>query len=67
MIQLRGGTFGLGDTCGRSKCMIKEVMSGTINGKRPRGWPRQRWIDIVSLDLEKCAPGLRVEESEEWR
>jgi len=37
-------------------------MTGTMNGKRPRGRPRQRWMDLVKSDLEKCAPGLKLEE-----
>lgn len=37
-------------------------MIGTMNGKRPRGRPRQRWMDIVKSDLENCAPGLKLEE-----
>jgi len=42
-------------------------MLGTINGKkvRPRGRPRHRWIGIVKLNLEKCAQGSRLEESED--
>jgi len=50
--------------------IIKEIMTGTINGKIPRGQLRQRWIDIVKSDLEKCAPGIKVEENEDrerWR
>jgi len=49
---------------------IKEVTTGTSNGKRPRGRPRQRWTEIVKSDLEKCAPGLKLEEikaRERWR
>lgn len=42
--------------------IIKYVMTGTINGKRPRGWPRQRCIDIIKSDLEKCAPGTKLDE-----
>ncbi|KAL4084994.1 hypothetical protein QTP88_027844 [Uroleucon formosanum] len=41
-------------------------MIGTINGKKPRGRPRQRWIDIVKSDLEECAPGLKLEDEEKF-
>lgn len=27
--------------------------------------PRQRWIDTVKSDLGECAPGLKLEESED--
>jgi hypothetical protein len=31
-------------------------------GKRPRGRPRQRVIDIVKSDLEECTTGSKLEE-----
>lgn len=46
----------------RSTGIIKYVTTVTINGKRLRDRPRQRWIDIVKSDLEKCAPGSKLEE-----
>lgn len=39
-------------------------MTDTINGKRPRGRPRQWWMSIVKSDLKKCAPELKLEDSE---
>lgn len=43
-------------------------MTKTINGKKPRRRPRQRWT--VKADLENCAPSLRlkeIEDRERWR
>jgi len=37
-------------------------MTSTMNEKRPRGRPRQRCMDLVKSDLEKCALGLKLEE-----
>ncbi|VVC26151.1 Hypothetical protein CINCED_3A012484 [Cinara cedri] len=37
--------------------MVKNIMTSTIQGKRPRGRPRQRWVDAVKSDLEKRALG----------
>lgn len=45
----------------RSNDIIKEVMIGTINGKRPRGRQGQKTIDIVKSDLKECAPGTKLE------
>lgn len=42
--------------------IIKDVMTSTINEKRPWRRPRQRWIDIVKSDLGKCAPEIKSEE-----
>lgn len=35
-------------------------MTDTIDGKIPRGRPRQRRINIIKADLEKFAPGSRL-------
>jgi len=37
-------------------------MIGSFTVKRHNGRPRQRWIDIVKSELEKCAPGSKLEE-----
>jgi hypothetical protein len=47
----------------RSNGILKKVLEGKINGKRPRGRPRQRWIDRVNEDINKCAQGLTLEDS----
>lgn len=36
-------------------------MTSTTDKKRPRGRPRQEWIDIVKSDIEKFALGLRLD------
>jgi len=46
----------------RSNGIIIDVMGGTSSEKRPRGQPRQRWIDIVKSDLKKCVPVSKLEE-----
>ncbi|VVC34675.1 HMG-I/HMG-Y, DNA-binding, conserved site [Cinara cedri] len=33
--------------------IIKTVMSWKPTGKRPRGRPRKRWIDVVEEDLKR--------------
>ncbi|XP_015371572.1 PREDICTED: uncharacterized protein LOC107167163 [Diuraphis noxia] len=48
----------------RSNGIRKKALEGKINGKRPRGRPRQRWIDrVVKEDIDKCAQGLTLEDS----
>ncbi|KAL4082425.1 hypothetical protein QTP88_021321 [Uroleucon formosanum] len=47
----------------RSNGILKKALEGKINGKRPRGRPRQRWIDRVKGDIDKCAQGLTLEDS----
>jgi len=37
---------------------------GRINGRRPRGRPRHRWIDTIKSDLAKIAPETELAESE---
>jgi len=32
------------------------VLVNQIDRKRPRGRPRQRWLDVVRKDLEKLKP-----------
>jgi len=47
----------------RSISILKFVMTGNINRKRSR----QKWIDLVKSNFEKCAPGSRLEESVDCR
>lgn len=50
--------------------MAKNMFSGRLNGKRPRGRPRQRWTDRVKTDLTEISEEERLEDSEEryrWR
>lgn len=39
--------------------ITKDVMTETINGKRSKGWPIQRWIDIVKSILGRSVPGTK--------
>jgi hypothetical protein len=32
-------------------CLIRKVLDGNLNGKRPIGRPRQRWFNTVRKDL----------------
>lgn len=43
----------------------KKVMTETIDGKRPGGRPRQRRRHTVRSDLQLCAPGSKLEDSED--
>jgi len=38
------------------------VSVGEINERRPRGHPRQRWMDTLKEDLGKIAPRTKLEE-----
>jgi len=54
----------------RSNGTIKKALEGKIDGKMPRGRPRQRWVDRVNDDLNKCAQGATVTDSmdkDRWR
>lgn len=45
----------------------RSVITYPINKKRPRRRRRQRWINIVKSDFEKCTLGLSLEKREWWR
>lgn len=50
--------------------MAKNLLTGRLNGKRPRGRPRQRWVDRIKMDLTEISEGTRIEDSEDrekWR
>jgi len=50
--------------------MTKNLFTGRLNGKRPRGRPRQRWANRVKMDLTEISEGTRIEDSEDrerWR
>jgi hypothetical protein len=37
-------------------CLIRKVLDGNLNGKRPIGRPHQRWFDIVKKNLTRMDP-----------
>ena len=46
--------------------IAKNIFIGRLNGKRPRGRPRQRWEDRVKTDLTEVSEELiRIEDSED--
>jgi len=47
----------------RSNGVLKKALEGKINGKRPRGRPRQLWTDRVNDDLNKCTQGVTIADS----
>ncbi|XP_025420516.1 uncharacterized protein LOC112690673 [Sipha flava] len=50
----------------RSEGIVKNLFTGRLNGKRPRGRPRQRWEDRVKTDLTEISEELiRIEDSED--
>ncbi|XP_050547614.1 uncharacterized protein LOC126909240 [Daktulosphaira vitifoliae] len=54
----------------RSNGILKKALEGKINGKRPRGRPRQRWIDRVNDDLNKYNQEVTIADSvdrDRWR
>jgi hypothetical protein len=44
--------------------ICKQVLTGKINGRRPRGRPRHRWMDTIKSDLAKIAPVTELAGSE---
>jgi hypothetical protein len=49
----------------KSNRILKKALEKKTNGKRPRGRSRQRWIDRVNEDLNKCTRGLTIEDSDD--
>jgi len=44
----------------RSDGIAKNIFTGKLNGKRPRGRPRQRWEDRVKTDLKATLKTLKT-------
>jgi len=36
--------------------IVKKVLVNNLNRKRPRGRPKQRWLDTVKRDMKKLRP-----------
>ena len=36
----------------RTDSLEKALMLGKIEGKRPRGWQRMRWLDIITYSMD---------------
>ncbi|KAL4127579.1 hypothetical protein QTP88_011746 [Uroleucon formosanum] len=54
----------------RANGICKQVLMGRINGRRPRGRPRHRWMDTIKSDLAKIAPETELagsENREKWQ
>lgn len=54
----------MGGNVWRPNNIIKKVITNTINAKRPIRRLKQRRLDIVELDLDKCVLGFRLEKTE---
>ena len=53
----------------QGECLEKEIMQGTVPGKRARGKPRKRWMDNVGEWLELSTERLlrETEDRRGWR
>lgn len=40
------------------KSIVKTVLVNNLNGKRPRGRPKQRWLDVVKRYIQELRPYL---------
>jgi len=48
--------------------VANNISTERLNGKRPRGQPRQRWVNRMKTDLAEISGGTRIEDSEDrWR
>jgi len=47
----------------RSSGLLKKALVEKLNGKRPRGHPRQRWTDKIKNYLIKCSQKITKEDS----
>jgi hypothetical protein len=52
----------------KADCWIKQCMSLDVEGKRPRGRPPKRWLDIVKADMKQRGTTQEaVQNRAEWR
>ncbi|XP_025415570.1 uncharacterized protein LOC112687196 [Sipha flava] len=52
--------------------IVKKVLVNNLNRKRPRGRPKQRWIDVVKRDIQELRPDwhgdlIHAYNREEWK
>ncbi|KAL4103226.1 hypothetical protein QTP88_018603 [Uroleucon formosanum] len=52
--------------------IVKKVIVNNLNRKRPRGRPKQRWIDVVKRDIQELRPDwhgdlMHAYNREEWK
>jgi len=43
--------------CMREERGVYRVLVGKLEGKRPQGRPRRRWVDNIRMDLQKVGCG----------
>jgi len=56
--------------CGSDDKIIKTVPSWKPAGKRPRGRPKKRWLDVVKEDLKRIGVNdwrNLIHDREKWR
>ena len=51
---------------------VYRVLVGKLEGKRPLGRPRRRWVDIIRMDLQEVGCGYmdrtgRAQDRDSWR
>lgn len=47
----------------RSNRIPKKSLVRKVNGKRPKGHRRQRWVYRINGNLNKCAKGVTIADS----
>jgi len=52
------------DDLWRENGICKQFLIGEINGRIPRGCPKQRWIDTLKTDPAKITPGMELGDNE---
>ncbi|XP_008189884.1 uncharacterized protein LOC103311866 [Acyrthosiphon pisum] len=52
--------------------IVKKVLVNNLNRKRPRGKPKQRWLDVVKRDIQELRPDwhgdlMHAYNREDWK